>query len=78
MAGDFNKSNTSWGGVSVRNKRRDKADPILDIIESLSLINLLPIGIIMRQQRDEELIIIIMLAITKLIDIRLYYYIYST
>ena len=48
MAGDFNRYNTLWGGASIRDKRRDKADSILDIIESLSLISLLSIETITR------------------------------
>ena len=62
----------------MRDKRRGEADLFLNIIKLLSLISLLPTGIITRRQRDKELIINLMLTTAKLADARLCYYIYNT
>ena len=62
----------------MRDKRKGEADPILDIIESLSIISLLPTGTITRRQRKKELIINLMLIIAKLADARLCCHIYDT
>ena len=78
IAGDFNRHDTLWGGVSVREERRGEADPILDMMESLSLISLLPIGTITRRQRNEESTIDLMLATAKLADVKLCCCIHNT
>ena len=78
IAGDFNRHDTLWCRIAVRDERRGEADPILNMIKSLSLISLLPTGIIMRRQRDEELIINLMLTTAKLADARLCCCIYNT
>ena len=71
IAGDFNRHDILWGGTIVRDERRGEADPILNMMESLSLISLLPTGTIIRQQRNEELIINLILVTAKLADARL-------
>ena len=71
IAGDFNRHDTLWGGASVRDERRDDADPILDMMESLSLTSLLPIRTTTRRQRNEESTIDLMLATAKLADVRI-------
>ena len=78
IASDFNRHDTLWGGIAVRDERRGKADPILNMIKSLSLISLLPTGIITRRHRDKELIINLMLTTAKLADARLCCCIYNT
>ena len=62
----------------MRDERRGEADPILDMMESLSLTSLLPTGTITRRQRNEELTINLMLAIAKLADVRICCCIHNT
>ena len=50
IAGDFNRHDTLWGGTAVRDERKGEAEPILDMMENLSLISLLPSGTITRRQ----------------------------
>ena len=52
----------------MRDKRKGEADPILDIMESLSLISFLPTRIITIRQRNKELTINLMLVTAKLAD----------
>ena len=62
----------------MRDERRGEAKPILDMMEKLSLISLLPSGIITRRQRDEELIINLILLTAKLAEATICCHIHDT
>ena len=71
IAGEFNRHDILWGGTAVRDERRGEADPILNKMDSLSLIGLLPTGTITRRQRNEESTIDLVLVTANLADARL-------
>ena len=62
----------------MRDKRRGEAKPILDMIENLFLISLLPSGTVARRQRDEELTINLMLSTAKLAEAMICCHIHNT
>ena len=78
IVGDFNRHDTLWGGTAVRDERRDEAEPILDMMENLFLISLLPSGTITRRQGDEELTIDLMFSTAKLVEATICCHIYDT
>ena len=62
----------------MRDERRGKAKPILDMMENLFLISLLPSSIIIRRPRDEELTNNLMLSTAKLAEAIICCHIYNT
>lgn len=68
LAGDFNRHDALWGGEAVNPQRQGEAELILELMDELSLISLLPRGTTTWQNGDRASTIDLLLVSADLAD----------